>query len=244
VRLPRIAIGFLTRLPVGNLDCTASDVGRAARWFPLVGAMLGGIYMAAWKLLTPYFPALVVAVLIAIMDALITGALHLDGLADTADGFGAGRTRDDVLRIMRDHAVGSYGASALVLAISLKIAALASARAVPALLLAPVLGRWSSVFSAGLAGYARPEQDDSPRSVGTPSRFVGSTELIVATAIAAVVAAALRSWRGAAAAGAAVLVAAGWTLFCRRRIGGVTGDTLGAGIVMVECTVLLVYAAS
>jgi len=248
MRLLWIAISFLTRLPVGNVSCTAIDVGRASRWFPLAGALLGAIYIGAWKVLTPVFPALVVAVLIAIVDAVLTGALHLDGLADTADGFGAGRTRDDVLRIMRDHAVGSYGASALVLAMALKIAAvntaIAEARAMPALLLAPVWGRWSSVFSAAIAGYARPKEDDSPRSVGSPGRFVGRTELIVASATAAIAAAALRSWRGAIASAIAVIIATGWTIACRRRLGGITGDTLGAGIVMVECAVLLVFAAN
>lgn len=248
MRLLRIAISFLTRLPMGNVSCTAIEVGHASRWFPLAGALLGAIYIGAWKLLTPFFSTLVIAALIATLDALLTGALHLDGLADTADGFGAGRTRDDVLRIMRDHAVGSYGASALILAIALRIATvnavIAEARTVPALILAPVLGRWSSVFSASVAGYARPKEDDSPQSVGSPSRFVGRTELVVASATAALAAAALRSWRGASASAIAVIIAAGWTIACRRRLGGVTGDTLGAGIVMVECGVLLVFATN
>jgi len=248
MRLARIAISFLTRLPVGNIDCTPIEIGRASRWFPLTGALLGAIYIGAWRILTPFFSPLVVAVLIALLDALLTGALHLDGLADSADGFGAGRTRDDVLRIMRDHAVGSYGASALVLAIALKIAAVSATitegGAIHALLLAPVLGRWSSVFSASVAGYARPREDDSPRAVGSPSRFVGWTELIVASVSAVVATAALRSWRAAIASAAAAIVATGWTFVCRRRIAGVTGDTLGAGIVIVECGVLLVFAAN
>jgi adenosylcobinamide-GDP ribazoletransferase len=242
-----VAISFLTRLPAGNIACTAIDVGRAARWFPLVGALLGAIYIAAWKLISPFLPPLVTAVLLVALDALLTGALHLDGLADTADGFGAGRTREDVLRIMRDHAIGSYGASAIVLAIALKIATLdaliAHAIAAPALLLAPVLGRWSAVFSLAMAGYARPPADDSAKSVGAPARFIGRTELIIATSTAAVVVLALRSWRSAIALLISAAAAAGWSMLCRNRIGGVTGDTLGAGIVMVECLVLMVFAA-
>lgn len=247
MRLLRIAISFLTRMPVGKLNCTADEVGRASRWFPVVGAMLGAIYIGAWKLLAPFFSGLVIGVLIVMLDALLTGVLHLDGLADTADGFGAGRTRDEVLRIMRDHAVGSYGASALLLAVALKIAALnsvfADGRVVPALLLAPVLGRWSAVFSASVVGYARPKEDDSAKSVGAPSRSIGRTELVVASITAVLATAACRSWRGAIASGAALILAAGWTVVCRRRIGGVTGDTLGAGVAMVECGVLVVFAS-
>jgi adenosylcobinamide-GDP ribazoletransferase len=245
-----LALGFLTRLPAGRLGstalgCTAEDIGRAGRWFPLVGGVLGGIYIGAMMLLRPFFPHLVTAVLITAIDAFLTGAMHFDGLADTADGFGAGRTREEVLRIMRDHAIGSYGACSLFLAIVLKVAAIGamigSARARPALLLAPVLGRWSSVFSSAMAGYARPVQDDSPRSVGSPARFMGRRELMIASLIAAAFALPLQPWRGAAALVLAAATIGGWTYMCRRRIGGVTGDTLGAGIEITECLVLVAF---
>lgn len=242
-----LALGFLTRLPAGKLACTAQDIGRASRWFPLVGGLLGAIDIALLRLLGPFFPALLTAVLIVAADAFLTGAMHFDGLADTADGFGAGRTRQDVLRIMRDHAIGSYGACALFLAIALKVAAIGamagSVRAVPALLLAPALGRWSAVFSSALAGYARPAQDDLPRSVGSPARFIGRTELTVASVIAIAFALPLLPWRGAATLVPALATMAAWTRWCGRRIGGVTGDTLGAGIEITECLVLLAFSA-
>jgi adenosylcobinamide-GDP ribazoletransferase len=195
----------------------------------------------------PFFPPLVLAVLLVALDAFLTGAMHLDGLADTADGFGAGHAPEDVLRIMRDHAIGSYGACALFLALALKIAAIAAligdARAFAALLLAPVLGRWSAVFSPAVATYARPVADDAPRSVGSPARFIGRSELIVATLIAAAFTAAFPRWRSAVAAVLVAAVITGWTSLCRRRIGGVTGDTLGAGIQIAECLVLLAFSA-
>ena len=242
-----IAVSFLTRLPAGTVDCSAKDIGRSARWFPLVGGMLGAIYVGAAKLVGPSFPPLITAVLICALDALITGAMHFDGLADTADGFGGGRTTEDVLRIMRDHAIGSYGACALFLAFALKIAALAtlvnSAKALPALLLAPALGRWTAVFSSAIAGYARPEQDDGPKSVGSPTRYIGRVELIVASLITAAFAFP-RPWRGGTVWVLAAVAVGAWTARSRRRIGGVTGDTLGAGIEMTECLVLIVYAAN
>ena len=247
IRQFRIALSFLTRLPAGRVECTAEEIGRSARWFPLVGGVLGAIYVGAAKLLGPLFPPLITAVLICAVDVFLTGAMHFDGLADTADGFGGGRTPADVLRIMRDHAIGSYGACALFLAFALKIAALAAligtARALPALLLAPALGRWTAVCSSAIGGYARPVQDDIPRSVGSPTRFIGRVELIIASLVTMAFAVP-DPWRGAAVWLLAAAAVAGWTGLCRRRIGGVTGDTLGAGIEMTECLVLVAYTAS
>ena len=245
IRQLLIALGFLTRLPIGHVPCSARDIGHSARWFPLVGALLGAIYAATARFAGPFFPPLVTAVFIIAIDGLITGAMHFDGLADTADGFGGGRTPDDVLRIMRDPAIGSYGACALSLAIALKIAAvgalIGTPAAVPAILLAPTVGRWSAVFSSVLADYARPIADDSAKSVGSPTRFVGRIELLVASAITVAVAVALRQWRGAAALFLVVATTAVWTSICRNRIGGVTGDTLGAGVELSECVGLIVF---
>jgi cobalamin 5'-phosphate synthase/cobalamin synthase len=246
IRQFRIALAFLTRLPVGRIECTAKEIGRSARWFPLAGAILGGVYAAVAALLSPLFSPLILAVLIVALDALLTGAMHFDGLADTADGFGAGRTRDDVLRIMRDHAIGSYGTCALMLAIAFKIATLATvigtASAIPALLLAAANGRWSAVLSSALASYARPVTDDKSKSVGSPARFIGYGELAIATMIVLPVALALRPWRGGVAFLTGAVVIAAWTWICHRKIGGVTGDTLGAGVELSECIVLAAFA--
>src|SRR5262249_2883477 len=102
------------------------DIGKATIWFPFVGALLGAIQVFAAAILVAHLPPLVAAVLVVALGALLTGALHLDGLADTADGFGGGRTRADVLRILRDHAVGAYGVVAVALVLALKIAVLAA----------------------------------------------------------------------------------------------------------------------
>ena len=240
-----IALSFLTRFPMPQIDCTAKEIGRSARWFPVAGALLGAIYAGVERLASPFFPPLVRAVLITATDAVLTGAMHFDGLADTADGFGGGRTRDDVLRIMRDHAIGSYGACALILVIGLKVIAIGALAgtpaAFPALLLAPVLGRWSAVLSSVLGGYARQEADGGANSVGSPARFMGHTELIIASAITVAVAVAVQSWRGTVALLLLLTTMAVWMRICRRRIGGVTGDTLGAGIEWSECLVFIVF---
>lgn len=246
------AVSFLTRLPVGSRrEISAREVARSARWFPVVGLLLGGIYAAVLWVCVPVFPALITAILLAGVDAGITGAMHLDGLADTIDGFGGGRTREDVLRIMRDHAIGTYGAVALVLVLILKIAAVTTLidahRAMAAVVLTPVLGRWSAVLMGATQTYARPPEDGS-RSAGSPARFMGRTELIVATAstaaiIAAMIIARLDQWRSAIACAPVAIISAWWAWRCKRRIGGVTGDTLGAGIEISECLVLLLYTA-
>jgi adenosylcobinamide-GDP ribazoletransferase len=248
--IPRIAlaIGFLTRIPVGAKSaCDPKEIARSLRWFPLVGGLLGGISAAAYWLLSRLFPPLITAVLIVAVDAALTGAMHFDGVADTADGFGGGRTTDDVLRIMRDHAVGSFGALALILLVALKVTAIATfvgnRQAFTALFLAPVLGRWSAVLLSALQPYARPPDHDSPQSVGSPARFVGRVEAIVATVTALALAAAAGRWTGGAAMVLVAAVVIWWGWCCRRRIGGVTGDTIGAGVEISECLVLLLFAA-
>ncbi len=154
------AIAFLTRLPVGRIAAfNAADVSHSAGWFPVVGVLLGAIYSLVAFLLKDHLPLAIVAVLLVVLDALATGALHFDGLADTADGFGGGKNREDVLRIMRDHAIGSYGGVALATLVVLKAAAYASLLEqnirIAALILTPALGRWSILLLTAALPYAR-----------------------------------------------------------------------------------------
>jgi adenosylcobinamide-GDP ribazoletransferase len=242
------AIAFLTRLPIGRRFVFGpKEVARSARWFPLVGAILGAISLAQVRLFAPIFPALVTAILLLGSNALLTGAMHLDGLADTADGFGGGRTREDVLRIMRDHAIGAYGAIALILTVALKIATIGALieqrRATSALLLAPLLGRWPAVLLSATQPYARTIADDSRTTAGAPTRFVGRTELAIATVTAIAAAAGMEHWHGVEAVVLVGASAGAWAWCCRRRIGGITGDTLGAAIEIAECLVLLLFTA-
>lgn len=230
------AIAFLTRIPVpAGFAFSAGDVGRSARWFPLVGALLGAAYAGLAHGLRPRLPAAVIAVLIVVAEALLTGALHMDGLADTADGFGGGRTRDDVLRIMRDHAIGSYGATALVLLVALKVTAIAALldrhQAGPWLVMAPMLGRWAIVPLCRFVSYARESK--------AVAHHIGTAELAWSTLIAAAIVAAAGGWRGAAAWALVMAASALFGRYCRRRIGGITGDTLGANVQISESLVLL-----
>jgi len=232
------ATSFLTRLPVGRfVPFDGAAVARSAGWFPAVGILLGAIGAGAAFLLRGHLPSMAVAVLLVALEALLTGALHFDGLADTADGFGGGKDRDDVLRIMRDHCIGSYGGTAVALLVALKAVAynalLSGHRWLAPILLAPAIGRWSILLLTAALPYARQ----------TPSlvREMPKSSLLWGTLTVAAGAAASQLWCAGAAAVAAIVVSACFGLYCRRRIGGITGDTLGANVQLCECAALLTF---
>lgn len=232
------ALAFLTRIPVpGASTFDAEDVARSAAWFPLVGLMLGGVYALLAVLLRNHLPGGLVAALLILTDVLLTGALHFDGLADTADGFGGGRNKEDILRIMRDHAIGSYGGVALVLIVALKLTAYAAllnqTNCVPALILAPAFGRWSVLLLTATVPYARPT-GSVVQGMGKRSLFWGTGLLLSSV----VVAMSVRAW---AATATVILASAASGFYCKRRIQGITGDTLGANLQLCETVSLLTF---
>lgn len=240
------AISFLTRLPVPQkFVFEAADVGRATVFFPLVGAVIGlfqtgALFFFGNAANGSILKAVLIAVLLVVVNVFITGGLHLDGLADMADGFGGGREKERTLEIMRDSLIGSYGATALILLLILKVCAVAALienqTARQFLILAPVLGRWATVPLGKFMPYAR----KSGGLGNAVTDFVGWTELAGATIITAILLFALADWQ----TGAKIwLVVAALTIFnarlCLKKIGGVTGDTLGANTEVCETAVLL-----
>ena len=231
------AIAFLTRLPMGRCAAfDAADVGHSAGWFPLVGILLGIICSLA-AMLKGYLPLGVVAVLLVLVDAFVTGALHFDGLADTADGLGGGKSREDILRIMRDHAIGSYGGVALVVVIALKVTAydalLKQSNWISALILTPALGRWSILLLTAALPYARPS--------ASVADGMGKRALYWGTLVMAVALVSAMSGRAWIAAAAVVAVTGSFGFYCHRRIAGITGDTLGANLQLCESAALLAF---
>jgi len=231
------AVSFLTRMPIAaRFNFTAEDVGKSARWFPLVGGLIGLVYAVTARGMLRWFPAIIVAVLIILIEALLTGALHLDGVADMADGFGGGKTREDVLRIMRDHAIGAYGGVALIVIILLKLTAISTLIdrhcAEPYLIISAALGRWSTVLLSSSLPYAR-------ATGASVSDFVGWRELLAATIVALGIAVAFARISGIICCLGVAVVSAVMGYVCRARIGGVTGDTLGANVEISEAVVLL-----
>jgi adenosylcobinamide-GDP ribazoletransferase len=236
------AVTLLTRLPLGTrVLIDERDVARSLAWLPLVGVGLGGAVALAARLLEGRLDDGPVAVLIVASWALATGAIHLDGLADAADSLGAG-SRERSLAIMRDPRLGSFGVIALVFVILLKVTLVAAvlARGHHLWLLAiPAVARAAaSALSAGLP-YAR-ESGTGAAMIGGGSRL---ERLAVALATAIVVALACARLRGLLAVAAAALVAILVARIARRRIGGVTGDVLGATIELAECAALVALLA-
>jgi adenosylcobinamide-GDP ribazoletransferase len=232
------AARFLTRIPLpGGEGLGALQVGQSVAAFPLVGAAIGGLLALLGAGLTGSLPPVVLALLLVLVSTLITGALHLDGLADTADGFGGGRSRQDVLKIMRDSCVGSFGTVALILDLGLKVAVLAAlvqrGKLTAALVAGGALSRWTPAVLAIVLPCAR--RDGGLGASVTD--HAGWFEATVATGLVAVVVAFFAGVPGLCWwAGVAGLVGfAGW--ICHRRIGGVTGDTLGATIEAAETLV-------
>jgi adenosylcobinamide-GDP ribazoletransferase len=231
------AVSLLTIVPVP----VAADAGlaSAAGWFPLVGAAVGGLAGGVRVGCEPLVGRTVATVLAMIVLVIMTGALHLDGLADTADGMGA---RGDVrrrLEVMRDSATGVYGTLAVVAWALLMLTAVASLdadRALRALIAAGALARLAALLHA--AGTRPARADGLGAAFEAPRRA-----LIAGTATAIAVALAIcGAYPGAVAVGAALLVSAASIVFARRTLGGRTGDTLGATVALAEaavCTVLL-----
>jgi len=235
----RLALGFLTRVPVSLVGPVAPDaMARSMRLFPLIGALIGAMTGAIYLLAARLLPPLPAALLAIAFGMLLTGALHEDGLADCADGFGGGRDKDGKLAIMRDSRVGAYGALALILSVSLRASALISLNnPAGALIAAHCLSR---VCLPGLMLALPPASATGlAASAGRPSPAGVAVGLLVA----ALICAPLLRLHLAAVAAAAALASMAMALLARRQIGGYSGDVLGATEQVVEIAVLLVILA-
>ena len=231
----RDAFGFLTVLG----RPTSAPTPGALRWFPLVGVTLGAAVGAVWWAADQAFPALLAAVLAVATDLALTGLLHADGLADAADGLLPPATRERRLEIMRTPDVGAFGATVLVVVLLTRVGALA-ARPADVVLIAALWCTSRTVVAVAPAWlhYAR---DDGLASSLLVTPTSALTCLAVAPALAAAVLVA--GWAGAAATVAAVLGGVAVLLLARARLGGFTGDVLGAAIVMAETVGIVVAAA-
>ena len=234
----RGAVSFLTRVPVGG-SVDADDVARGAALFPLVGAGVGALSGAVAVLLHPTLSPLLAATAAVAVAAVITGGMHLDALADTADGLGA-HSRERALEIMRDSRVGTFGATALVLDLLLKIGAIGTllvhGDALASLVAAGARSRAASPPLAATLRYPRVE--GGPGSVLSGRTSLGTATFAVLIAVAAALLLG-RAWLIVAVAAAAILLG----LFYRRWLGGATGDCLGAATELSETLALVVAAA-
>ena len=235
LRLLLCAMQFLTRIPVPALKGFAPEwITASARYFPLVGQIVGAFAALALVLAAKVWGGAVPAVLAIAVGILVTGAFHEDGLADSADGLGGGRTKEQRLLIMKDSRIGAYGALALMLALGLKAAALAQ---LPTLAAVGVLvaGHGAARAAAVVAMAVLPYAGDADAAKYKPvPNGVSIPACLIALVLAAwpFVAFAIPNAVPALAVGSVLALI--MALSARRLIGGITGDVLGAVEQMFE----------
>jgi adenosylcobinamide-GDP ribazoletransferase len=237
----RLAFSLLTILPIGSLSEAPKpgDSGKAAIWFPWVGLVIGSVTAGGWWLFHQIFPPLVTSILTLALWVILTGGLHLDGLADCCDGLLSTASPLRRLEIMADSRLGSFAVIGLILVLLLKLALINSlpASSLPfVFIFACVYSRWL-VLLAGRQPAAQPDGMAVDFSSGLTNASIlwGSVLPVVLLVFG--------GWQAALAAATASLTAVGIITFARSRINGVTGDVFGLTIEVAELMVLLTYAA-
>ena len=233
------AVSFLTRFPLGSADYGRRDLARGLPFFPLVGAVVGATTALVAIGCGRFLPPLIAALLAVGWQGLVTGGLHLDGLADSADSYGA-HDRERALAIMRDSSVGSFGTIAIVLDVGIKAAAIA-ALLERSDVLGPVVAAATLGSMASLPGMILPYAGGGTGRFLADARPIGAILAVAAAAIMVGISIGLASFGAVAVA---VAIDALWSWHCSRRLGGVTGDTLGAGAELVQLAVLITLVAT
>jgi adenosylcobinamide-GDP ribazoletransferase len=230
------ALQFLTRVPVRT--ATAPDLARSVPWFPVVGALVGvvvgGVAAAGSELTTP----LVGAAVAVTAGVLVTGAFHEDGLADTADALVGGTTVERRLEILKDPRHGSYGVAAMLASFTVRVACLASLG--PAAALAGAVAAHSTARAAAVVTMVAAPTARATGLGADYTRGLGTRTAVAGGSVGVAVATLATGWWAlpiAVAAGVAATVVTHWAV---RRVGGITGDVLGAVEQVAECAVLVV----
>jgi len=259
-------LNFLTIVPIGKRWCEREPkIGNAVFWFPIIGLLMGVVLTFIYFPATWFFPHLVADAIILIIYIVMTGGFHLDGFADTCDGLFGGSTREKRLDIMRDSRTGSYGALCLICTVGLKYTCLVSIdpEAVAALsviydyetmkdlnplylqacekgkvlLFMCAIGRWSQVLGAALSSYARDEG-------GTGKIIVENVKIrhaLFSSIVPGILIFLFCGITGILIFFMVFIVVALFVSYAKERIGGMTGDTLGATNEISELTVLLSF---
>jgi adenosylcobinamide-GDP ribazoletransferase len=237
-----LATSFLTIMPLGPRNAASEDdLAGSFGLFPLVGFIIGAALALEDFMLATLFGIAIRSCLIVMTLVIVTGGLHLDALADTADALGAGTDRERALRILRDSSVGVFGMIAVLFWLGLQWTALATLQGrtrTAAIYLAPGLGRWAMVAVAAGIDYLRAAGAGSFLKPQW-SRF----NLRIASAVAIIALIPVFSSHARAAAAAAIVVALAARWFYRRWLGGVTGDLIGAAGAIAELAAMLAMAA-
>lgn len=232
------AISILTRIPVPQrFQSSTEDFSTSLFYFPLVGLSLGGLLAIMAHYLSPFFSSLPLAALMLFVLVLLTGALHLDGLADLCDGLGAGGSRARILSVMKESQIGAFGVIAVVLILLLKFSLfyeLVNRGTLSGFFLMGLLSRWAMVFAAFLGKY--------PRKSGTGLAFIGKlsfTRCLLTSLCTMVICWLILSGSGLMAMVVITVVTLSFVRTLQSKTGGLTGDALGALNEISEVVVLI-----
>ncbi|BBM35585.1 adenosylcobinamide-GDP ribazoletransferase [Pseudoleptotrichia goodfellowii] len=230
-----ILIQFMTRIPVFvNVEYDEEKLGKSIKYFPLVGAVIGiflfGINFLAGKVTGN---RQIIAVIIVVAEIFITGILHIDGLADTFDGLFSYAKKERMLEIMKDSRIGTNGAVVLILYFITKIILLSEVKP-EYILLYPIISRLSTSMNAGLGEYAR--KDGMSNSIIEKN---GPKEAVISVVITAVLSFLILKIKGLGVLAAAIVFILIFMRNVKKKIGGITGDTMGASLELTSILILL-----
>jgi len=235
---------FMTRIPTPKVEYDQKELGKAMKFFPVVGMIIGVILYYSYLFLSHRFDnTAVIVILLILLEIVLTGGLHLDGLADTFDGIFSYRSRKRMLEIMKDSRIGSNGALSLIIFFALKAAlmdeVLGYDKTPYVLLVMPVISRFVSVLNCGVAKYAR--------SSGMGKGLVEETTINGVIISFIITGAYSYYFIGVLGIITLVIMSILGVYFAKlmeHKIGGITGDTLGAVVELSTVLVLLIGAIS
>ncbi len=245
IRIFLVQVQFLTKFPVPSFfEFREDDLAKGVIFTPLIGVLLGMFPAAAYYFLSGAGLVQMAAVSAIVLQIIVTGALHLDGLADTADGFFSYRNKDRILEIMKDSRIGTNGAISLIVILMMKYSLLVSlspGNAVICLVAAPAAARMTIAWCAGVSSYARSENGMGKIMV----ERTGWRAIVITTIITSAVIFALFRFSLIILPVAILLSAAGFALlfsfYSFKKIGGMTGDVIGAVIELTEVLILILF---
>ena len=231
-----ILMQFMTRIPIPvNVEYDEEKLGKSVKYFPLVGAIIG-VFLFAVNFLTGKITGnrQIIAIALIIAEILITGLIHIDGLADTADGLFSYAKKEKMLEIMKDSRIGTNGTVALILYFLAKAVFLTAVKP-EYIILYPIISRMATSINAGLGEYARKK--------GMSNGIIeknGKKDVAISIVITAVLSFGILGLKGLIVLALAILFILFFMENVKRKIGGITGDTMGASL---ELTAILVLFA-
>ena len=233
---------FMTRIPIRfNLPCEKEDFKRGTVFLPVVGVVIGLIQWIVFFIFQKILPINVTAVLVVLTSILVTGALHLDGLGDTCDGFFALKGREEIIDIMKDSRIGTYACLAVICDILLKTFAISNLNFLSGsfvIIAAPMIGRASLVILFYFGKTAKKN--------GVGNLFIGNTgklQLLISLFFTFIISILLMGLlKSIVIMICTIILILFFNKYCEKKLGGLTGDILGAGNEIVEIIVFIISA--